>query len=103
MAWMEVSFETSAAHEALLDLVRDCFIDREEAPFRVPWAPHASLAYTNPDSPVSHELLEDLLEYFPTLERSRRVVGVSLWSTQGTIDKWKCLHKIRFDDYKQNE
>jgi hypothetical protein len=103
MAWMEVTYETSAEHEKLLDRVRDCFIDRKEAPVREPWAPHASLAYANPESPMSLELLEDLLVRFPTLKRTRRIVGVSLWSTQGTIDQWKCLDQIRFHNSKHDE
>eukprot|EP00339_Tiarina_fusa_P030100 CAMPEP_0117070466 /NCGR_PEP_ID=MMETSP0472-20121206/49507_1 /TAXON_ID=693140 ORGANISM="Tiarina fusus, Strain LIS" /NCGR_SAMPLE_ID=MMETSP0472 /ASSEMBLY_ACC=CAM_ASM_000603 /LENGTH=103 /DNA_ID=CAMNT_0004793585 /DNA_START=473 /DNA_END=784 /DNA_ORIENTATION=- len=103
MAWMEVSFETSKEHEALVDRIQDVFVDQVEPTSRVPWAPHASLAYTNPDALIPLEVLEDLLERFPTLTRSRRVAGVSLWSTQGTIDQWKRLHRIRFDGSKQSE
>lgn len=90
MAWAEVSFATSPAHEGILDALHDVFYRpsaaaadhaasspprREEreanAPRSGPWLPHLSLCYDNPEGfgpNMSRAAVEDLLrEQCPTL------------------------------------
>ena len=43
---MEVEFETSEAHEELVDAVYEAFHDGVRVR---PWEPHVSIAYENPD------------------------------------------------------
>lgn len=89
MAWAEVSFATSPAHEALLDALHAVFQrppaaaadgapsapPREgpgaAAPRAGPWVPHLSLCYDNPEGfgpNLTRAAVEDLLrEECPTL------------------------------------
>lgn len=104
MAWMEGSFETNENHELLLDLLYNAFYNdsdelttlqqEQQQKQRHPWAPHVSFAYDNENNPIPDEVLLDLIETYPTLKNDRRVTGISLWSTEGTIDQWKCLDRV---------
>jgi hypothetical protein len=94
MSWIEVTIETSEEHEALLNLVHDCFHLDSTVLRQKPWCPHISLAYGNPEMPISPEYLATLIQRFPTLQRRRRVKAITLWKTDGTIDQWKCLERI---------
>ena len=96
MAWMEISFETSDLYETLIDSLHDSFNhDSDDYKKRSTlWLPHCSLAYDNPDSRIPDELLATLIQNYPTLQNNRRFKAISLWSTQGTIEEWKCLERI---------
>ena len=98
---MEITYQNSPKHQTLIDTVRDWFRDDDEngdttTIGQQQWSPHASLAYANPERQIPVEVLGDLIQQFPTLKRNRNIVGVSLWSTIGTIDQWKCLDRISF-------
>ena len=93
MAWMEVEFETSEAHEELVDIVYNAFHDGVRIR---PWQPHVSIAYENPDiAKVNLEFAVDFMKRFPTLtsQTSRQVKAISVWSTQGKMEDWKCLDR----------
>jgi hypothetical protein len=119
MAWAEVTFATSCEHEALIDALYSLFCSRSihnnelNSPSlrSLPWAPHLSLCYDNPEgfpSNLSRSSITNFIcEQAPTLECaiddigvkvkfSREVCGISLWSTAGTMSQWKCLDRIDF-------
>jgi hypothetical protein len=96
MAWMEVEFETSEAHEYLCDAVHGTFYDNYSSRAR-PWAPHLSIAYENPSiAKVNLPYAVDFMERFPTLtsQETRQVKAMSLWRTKGRMEDWKCLHRF---------
>jgi hypothetical protein len=95
---MEVTYETSEEHERLLDLVANWFhIDSNVPPRAKPWSPHVSLAYANPEVSISQEYLASFVKRHPTLRKRRRIQAISLWSTAGTMEAWKCLDRIPFE------
>ena len=100
MAWTEISLASSEQHEALIDKLYETFHDGHHRSSR-PWKPHLSLAYDNPDD-GSILTLSDAMKYVaenPSLvKRPRKVTGISLWSTQGTLAEWKCLDRVIFQD-----
>jgi hypothetical protein len=91
MAWIENSFETSEKHETFLDLLYRAFYQRPEQ--RSPWCPHISFAYDNEENPIPDDVLSQLINSYPTLKNNRKITGISLWSTEGTIEQWKCLDR----------
>jgi hypothetical protein len=91
MAWIENSFETSEEHETFLDLLYRAFYERPWK--RPPWCPHISFAYDNEVNPIPDDVLFQLIDSYPTLKNNRKITGISLWSTEGTIDQWKCLDR----------
>lgn len=118
MAWAEVTFATSPEHEALIDALYHLFYrpndnNNRNKPRTLPWAPHLSLCYDNPDG-FPHNLSRKSITNFineqaPTLggaiddagetvNFSRQVCGISLWSTKGTMSQWRCLDRIDFQD-----
>ena len=117
MAWAEVTFATSSEHDALIDELYNLFCgskNKESRPTSqrpLPWAPHLSLCYDNPEGFPSNlsrkSIISFISEQAPTLETaiddigenvsfSREVCGISLWSTTGTMSQWKCLDRIDF-------
>ena len=95
MAWMEVEFETSEAHECLCDAVHNTFY--HDSPRARPWTPHLSLAYENPSiAKVNLPFAIDFMERFPTLttKATRQVKAMSLWRTKGRMEDWKCLERF---------
>ena len=99
MAWFEMEFETSPEHEALVDRIHHTFFADDGDPLArvTPWQPHVSIAYDNPhDSPLDDVYADKLFARMPSLLgcKSRDVVAISLWKTKGTIEDWKCLHKV---------
>lgn len=96
MAWMEVEFETSKAHEELVDVVYDAFHDG----IRVrPWIPHVSIVYENPTiAKANLDYAGEFMQRFPTLtgQTFRNVKGMSVWSTRGKMEDWKCLERCEF-------
>ena len=97
---MEVTHHTSEEHEALVSLVHKALHDEDESPPRKgPWMPHSSIAYDNPGpAPISPEYLLSLIERFPTLRNERKVKAIGLWKTAGTMDCWKLVDRIMFDE-----
>lgn len=104
IAWSELTLATDARHEAALDELYRVFfgpsssIGASEPQRCRPWKPHNSIAYDNPeDNALS---LSDTVLYMsqhPTLlSEKRRVEAISLWSTEGTMEEWKCLDRVRF-------
>jgi hypothetical protein len=96
MAWIEISLATSPEHETLIDAVHDVFFD---APRAGPWTPHLSLAYDNFDAgstPLNAMAAYHVVGAFPSLLSvpSRKVTALQLWSTYGTLDRWKCIDVI---------
>ena len=64
-------------------------------PTTLTWKPHLSLAYDNPETTVlTQQTLDKLLLRFPSLFRQRKVVAVSLWDLNGTLDQWTCLDRF---------
>lgn len=96
MSWMEISYKTSKEHEQLINLAHDCFHFDTTIVRQNSWAPHISIAYDNPETPISKEFLTSLMAQYPTLQRQRRLKALSLWRTEGTIDQWECLESIPF-------
>jgi hypothetical protein len=97
MAWMEIEFETSEAHEELVDIVHNAFC-RDGVRVR-PWQPHVSIAYENPDvAKVNLDFAMEFVKQFPLLitQSTRQVTAVSVWKTEGKMAEWKCLdrHKL---------
>ena len=116
MAWAEVTFATSSEHEDLIDALYNLFCNRPQnnglqssSPRTLPWAPHLSLCYDNPEG-FPHNLSRKSITNFisqdaPTLasaidgmdtkvDFSREVCGISLWRTAGTMSQGKCLDRI---------
>ena len=94
---MEITFESSQDHEDLVDLCYTGLHQNQTHNRSLPWMPHASLAYDNPGmEPMSREYLQNLVERLPTLAKERRVTGIGLWNTSGTLDCWKCFERFAF-------
>lgn len=97
MAWMEISYKTSEVHEKLLDLAYEMFHHNGISARKGPWVPHLSLCYDNPeDSEFDLLAVINIVSQYPSLLNARRPTGISLWSTYGTMDEWKCLDRISF-------
>ncbi len=121
MAWAEVTFATSPEHESLIDALHGLFCAQPDkrnktssssgTPRSIPWAPHLSLCYDNPEGfgpNLSRGAVKNFIsEKCPTLKTAidncrtfeevkftRSVSGISLWRTAGTIAEWKCLDRI---------
>ena len=97
MAWSEITFATSSQHEEILDAVHKIFHKKCRDPDER-WSPHLSLAYDNPeDSPLCLEHAVSLVSRYPTLVKERKAKAISLWSTYGRMDEWRCLDRIYLD------
>lgn len=96
IAWSELTFATSDYHEKMLENVYSIFQLPRSSNQR--WKPHLSLAYDNPleDTPVTIARTLELVNSYPTLLTvpQRKIQGISLWDTNGTLDEWKCLDRI---------
>lgn len=97
IAWSELTLSTNEEHEQALDVLYELFYGESYTRDR-PWKPHNSIAYDNPeDNTLS--LLDTVLyaSKNPTLlGKERRVEAISLWSTEGKMEDWKCLDRVRF-------
>jgi len=118
MAWAEVSFATTPEHEELIDALYNLFCmqpkingdNSKSSPRTLPWAPHLSICYDNPEKFPSNISRESILQFIneeavslkgaiaDNVNFSREVCGISLWSTAGTMSHWKCLDRIVFLD-----
>ena len=91
-----MTFATTDHHEQMLDGVHSIF--QLPRPSNQRWKPHLSLAYDNPliDTPVTIAKTLDIVNTYPTLLTvpQRKIIGVSLWDTNGTMNEWKCLDRI---------
>lgn len=100
IAWAELTMASGPAHEDALDALHGLFFGedwRVEHERERPWKPHCSIAYDNPDT--NRLSLLDTVVYAsrsPTLlAKERRVEAISLWSTQGKMEEWICLDRVR--------
>mmetsp|Transcript_27988 Transcript_27988/g.62658 ORF Transcript_27988/g.62658 Transcript_27988/m.62658 type:complete len:329 (+) Transcript_27988:86-1072(+) len=116
MSWAEITMRTSPEHEALLDRIHDLFQGtsrdvetNKHPPRRAAWVPHLSICYDNPEVKLCHKkFIKFIEERCPTLRGavdesdqssvkfSRRVKGLSLWKTTGTMSEWICLSEFEF-------
>jgi hypothetical protein len=95
MAWIEITFKTSALHEKIVDMIYYTFYDDETQQQRKgPWVPHISLAYDSETSPIPMDILSQVIERYPTLQKDRKITGISLWRTEGKMESWTCLDRI---------
>lgn len=110
IAWSELTLASDPLHEAALDALYRLFYDDDDSSFSSeeassslpardrPWKPHNSVAYDNPETNALSLL--DTITYLggrPTLlGRGRRVEAMSLWNTEGTMEEWECLDRVRF-------
>ena len=113
MAWAEISFASSAEHEAIIDDLYKIFHSSEECqPRSHPWVPHLSICYDNPDGYgcvlTQQSFIDFLRRKCPTLavaadanesivKFTRAVSGISLWKTAGVMADWKCLDRLEFN------
>lgn len=102
IAWSELTLSTSPQHEAALDALYHLFYTHssiDEVPLRDgPWKPHNSIAYDNPETNAL-SLLDTVLyasENPTLLGCERRVEAISLWSTEGKMEEWTCLDRVKF-------
>ena len=97
MAWVEMTLGTSPTHEIMVDRVRSVMYKDDVVPRIQKWMPHLSLCYENPEEAKSnlHYSLT-VMQRVPTLtsRSTRRVTGISLWTTQGKMKHWKCLERF---------
>lgn len=101
IAWSELTLSSDDRHEEALDTLYALFYDDESSSHVArtrPWKPHNSIAYDNPeDNALS--LLDTVLyaSRHPTLlGKERRVEAISLWSTEGKMEDWECLDRVKF-------
>lgn len=101
IAWSELTLATNPDHEKALDKLHGLFFGedwRAEHERERPSKPHCSIAYDNPET--NRLSLSDTVLYAsrnPTLlEKKRSVQAISLWSTQGKMEQWVCLDRVRF-------
>jgi hypothetical protein len=100
IAWSELTLSTNPAHEEALDALHRLFFGEDwsmDSRDR-PWKPHNSIAYDNPETNTLSLL--DTVMYAsrnPTLlGRERRVEAMSLWSTEGKMEEWVCIDRVKF-------
>lgn len=101
IAWSELTLATNEKHEAAMDAVYQLFYGESslpEVPVRNrPWTPHNSIAYDNPETNAL-SLLDTVIyaSKNPTLlGKERRVQAVALWSTEGKMEDWYCIDKVK--------
>lgn len=102
IAWSELTLATNPAHEAALDALYQLFYGESsipEIPTRDrPWKPHNSIAYDNPETNAL-SLLDTVIYASKNpslLGKERRVEAISLWSTEGKMEDWCCIDRVRF-------
>ena len=101
IAWSELTLASNPHHEDAMDALYQIFFENSsvEMPMRDrPWKPHNSIAYDNPETNTLSLL--DTVMYAsrnPTLlGTGRRVEAISLWSTEGKMEDWTCIDRVRF-------
>ena len=103
IAWSELTLATNPHHEHALDTLYQIFFENcnaiKEIPVRDrPWKPHNSIAYDNPETNTLSLL--DTVMYASRnpslLGRGRRVEAISLWSTEGKMEDWRCIDRVKF-------
>lgn len=112
IAWSELTLATSDEHERALDELYRLFYEDVEGdciessssgsscvPSRNrPWKPHNSIAYDNPETNAL-SLLDTIMyasQHPSLLGKERRVEAISLWSTDGKMEDWVCIDRVRF-------
>ncbi|KAL7531359.1 hypothetical protein ACHAXR_003991 [Thalassiosira sp. AJA248-18] len=97
IAWSELTLATNPQHEMALDELYKLFYDDVPSRDR-PWKPHNSIAYDNPETNTL-SLLDTVIyaSRNPSLlGRGRRVEAISLWSTEGKMEEWVCIDRVKF-------
>jgi hypothetical protein len=92
ISWAELTLKTDEDHEAALDAVCQLFqVERTG-----PWTPHLSLAYDNPEDSMLqlYDMIAYTMQHTSLLEKERRIQAISLWSTEGKMEDWKCLDRV---------
>lgn len=97
IAWSELTLSTGPDHEEALDKLHALFYGDTYTRDR-PWKPHNSIAYDNPeDNTLS---LLDTVVYLSEnpslLGNRRRVEAISLWMTEGKMEEWEFIDRVRF-------
>jgi hypothetical protein len=95
ISWAELTLKTDEDHEAALDAVSQLFqVERTG-----PWTPHLSLAYDNPEDSVLqlYDMVAYTMQHSSLLEKERRIQAISLWSTEGKMEDWKCLDRVHLE------
>jgi len=101
IAWSELTLSTNEEHERALDTLYSIFYGSDDSHTtrrNRPWKPHNSIAYDNPEENTL-SLLDTVLyvSKHPTLlGMERRVEAISLWKTEGKMEDWVCLDRVRF-------
>ena len=100
IAWAELTLATNPEHEAAMDNLHRLFYGDDwcqESGRDRPWKPHNSIAYDNPETNALSLL--DTVNYAcknPSLLSGRRVAAISLWSTEGKMEEWECIDRVKF-------
>jgi len=100
IAWSEMTMATDPDHEEAMDRLHRLFFGEgwDSGSRTRPWTPHNSIAYDNPETNALSLL--DTITYMssvPTLlGRERRVEAMSLWNTEGKMEDWVCIDRVRF-------
>ena len=95
MAWAEVTYKSSPDHESMVDHVYTTFYDISTKRQWL-WTPHLSLVYDNPEAKrINIDMLSFLSGVVPSLLcKKRKIVAISLWSTIGKLNEWKCIDRL---------
>ena len=101
IAWAQLTLASSPDHEVALDVLYDIFYGKgstEKAERHRPWTPHNSFAYDNPEGSVltTEGAFEAVAQYPTLLSREREVAAISLWDTNGRMQDWRCLERVKF-------
>lgn len=101
IAWAQLTLASSPEHESALDALYGAFYGEgssEQVSRHKPWTPHNSVVYDNPENTVLSlmDVLVHMMKYPTLLSNERRVQAISLWSTEGKMEDWKCLDRVEF-------
>ena len=100
IAWAQLTLSTGPDHESAMDRLYDVFYGvgaREGQERHRPWTPHNSVAYDNPKDTVLNlsDTLMHIMRYPTLLGRERRAEYIALWSTEGKMEDWKCIDRVK--------
>mmetsp|Transcript_25605 Transcript_25605/g.47719 ORF Transcript_25605/g.47719 Transcript_25605/m.47719 type:complete len:268 (-) Transcript_25605:1588-2391(-) len=99
IAWAQLTLASGPEHEKAMDRLYEAFYgsgSEEGSARHRPWTPHNSVVYDNPEETVLtlQGTLECIARYPTLLSSERRVKALSLWSTEGRMEQWKCLDRV---------
>lgn len=101
IAWAQLTLASSPEHEIAMDALYGTFYGEgssEQSRRCKPWTPHNSVVYDNPENHVLSltDALVHMMKYPTVLSKERRVQAISLWDTEGKMEDWKCLDRVKF-------